>query len=514
MKKRMRARALACGFTAAALLLAGSGCAKREKEPELTGRERVKAELTRALNTLDQTAPAPAPGGVDLTATLELGDGSFNGMDLNDYLRDSSIGLRVDAPQGDRLGVEGDVTVMGERFIGGTAIYDGGVLGFQVPELDSTYYTIDFNDLLGQSEEGRRYLDMLERAQSAERVDIPTEKIMSVAGRYIDVVADTVTRDNTTKAKADFSFEKLDGAENSGTVWVFTPTAQDVTGFTNRLADQLEDDQELQDLLMDYAQWVSDAMGVSMMEEWGSSPDELRAELAQELAQVAQELRDGAEDAGQEAEDAHFQCTLYTAQNGAWKVEVTFHYQGEPLRACAEGCDTGFAIWAEEDENGRHTTVYELVFQYEKTGGEYSGTMTWGVDDGRDTVTMELSFEHVTDQTSSLGLNYGSYALSIPNLGKVYLDVTRAAGGGTDHVISLDIPTLSRACKRGGMPDFNTARLTLHTTDQKTAIPTPGGARVDLTGMDSAELEELFGPWEERWKSLPQDFLDRLRAAY
>lgn len=514
MKRHKRIKALACAL-AAALLLAGSGCAKREKEPALTGRERVKAELTKMLNTLDRTAPDPVGGGVDLTATLELGDGSFGDRDLNDYLRGWDIGLRMDARE-DRLGVEGDVTVMGERFIGGTAIYEDGVLGFQVPELDSTYYTIDFNDLLGQSEEGRRYLDMLERTGSAERVNVPTEKIMSVAGRYIDVAADTVTRDNTTKAKADFSFEKLDGAENSGTVWVFTPTAQDVTGFMNRLADEVEDDQELQDLLMDYAQWVSDAMGVSMMGEWGSSPDELRAELAQELAQVAQELRDGAEDAGQAVEDAGLQCTLYTAKNGAWKLECAVTMGGEAGRFCAEGRDTGFALWTEEaGDNGRPVTSVELVFQYEKTGDEYSGALTYSIyKSGRERFSMELSFEHVTDQTSSLGLNYGSYTLSIQSLGKVYLDVTRAAGGGTDHVISLDIPTLSRTCKRSGIPDFNTARLTLHTTDQTVRVPTPGGARVDLTGMDANQLEELFGPWEERWKSLPQDFVDRLRAAY
>ncbi len=508
MKRHTRVKALACGLVAA-LLLAGSGCAKREKEPQLTGRERVKAELTKMLDSLDKTAPAPSGGGVDLTASLELGDGAFNGMDLNDYLRDSVIGLRMDARE-DRLGLEGDVTVMGQRFIGGTAIYDGGVFGFQVPELDSTYYTIDCNDLLGQSEEGRRYLDMLERAGSMDRVDIPTEKIMSVAGRYIDVMADTVTRDNTTKAKADFSFEKLEGAENSGAVYVFTPTAQDVTGYLNRLADEMEDDRELQDLLMDYLEWVSDATGISM-EEWGGSPDELREELAQELAQTAQELRDGAEDAGRMAEDIGLQCTLYTAKNGGWKLEVSASPDGEAGRLCAEGCETGFAFW--EESEGKARTTFELVFQYEKTGGEYSGALTYNFyKGGRERFSMELSFAHVTDQTSSLGLHYGNYTLSFPGLGEVYLDVTKADGGGTDHVISMDIPTLSRNCKRGGLPDFNTARLTLHTTDQGVDVPTPGGARVDLTGMDANQMKELFAPWEERWESLAQDFVDRLRA--
>lgn len=246
------------------------------------------------------------------------------------------------------------------------------------------------------------------------------------------------------------------------------------------------------------------------MEEWFGGPDELR----EELAQAAQELRDNAEDAGQAVEDAGLQCTLYAAKKDAWKLECAVTMGGEAGRFCAEGCETGFAFWVENKDED--LTVFELVFQYEKKGGEYSGAMTWGVDDGRDTVTMELSFEHVTDQTSSLGLNYGNYTLSIPNMGKVHLDVARAAGGGTDHVISLDIPTLSRTCKRSGMPDFNTARLTFHTTDRKVSVSTPKGPTqpLDLANMGDAELEELFGPWEQRWESLLEDLVGRLSAVH
>lgn len=511
-ENKKRLRTLACLLTAAALMLGAAGCGKGEKErlEELTGRERVKAEVAQVLRSVGKTADPIPDDSLDLTVFLSLDDGSFGGMDLNDYLEDSSIGLRVEV-QEDRLGLDGDVTVMGRRFLGGTAIYDDGVFGFQVPELDSTYYTIDLQALLSQTYEGRQYLAMLERMENMGPVDFPAERVIAVTDRYIDLLADTSTKDNTFhERKADFAFEKLTDVSHSGQAWVFTPTAGDMESLVNRLADELEEDEELKDLLMDYMEWATGVAGLSM-EEW-CTPSELREELDQEFAQAVQSLRNSAADAGTWVEEAEPTCTLYTAKDGAWKAEAAA-YSGA-YRLCAEGGQNGFALWVEGEAEGRTVTQLEMVFQYEERGGEYDGALTYTIDSGYQAFTVELAFENVSEKTSALGLNYGNYTLTIPNLGKVYLDVTKAPGGGTDHVVSLDIPALSQYCARSGAPDFNTARLTLHTTDKKTVVSAPKGPTrsLDLAHMDYAEMEEIFGPWEQKLEVLTQDLAARLSA--
>ena len=502
------ARSLVCLVTVAALTLGVGGCGKGKKErvEELTGRERVKAEVAQLLRSVGENADPIPDDSLDLTVSLELGDGSFGDADLNDYLKDSSLGLRVEV-QEDRLGMDGDVTVMGQRFIGGTAIYDDGTLGFQVPELDSTYYTIDLKALLRESYEGRQYLDMLERMENMGPVDFPAERVIAVTDRYIDLLADTATKDNTVHEKrADFAFEKLTGVSHTGQSWTFTPTAADMEGLVNRLANELEGDEALKELVMDYLEWATGAMGLSMA-EWGT-PEEIQEELEQMFSEAAQSLRDSAADAGAWMQEAQPQCVLYTAKDGAWKAETTAD-DGD-YRLCAEGGANGFALWMEGGTGGS----FEMVFQYEERGGQYAGTLTYGFDMEGHTFSMELAFEHVTDKLSALGLNYGSYTLTIPNLGKVYFDVTEAPDGGTDHVLSLDIPALAQECRQMDMPDFNTARLTLHTTDTKTEGPTPKGPTrsLDLPHMDYAEMNEIFGPWGQRLEGLTRNLLVRVLA--
>ncbi len=493
------ARAAACALTVAALLLT-AGCGKKDDEAAgLISRERVKAGLHKALEALDRTDDAaPEDSLVDMTVSLELADGSYDGVDLNDWLRDSSIGLRVDSRE-DRTALEGDVVVMGDRVIGGAVIYEDGVLGFQVPELDSTYYTVDLEALMRQSEEGQLYLDMMERMGDTGGPDLPTEELASVLDRYIDVIADTATEDNTATQEADFSFEKLPGGENSGQVWTFTPTARDVENFLGRLADELENDRELSELVVDLAVQSSDRMGYTPTDE---EKDELRQEMAQSLREGAGELRQNAEETGRQVEESGFVCTIYSAENGALKLELS----ADGARVCAEGGETGFAFWMDD---GR-STPFELVFQYEKEGDTYTGSATFRVDDGSTAAAMELAFDNVTDETSALDVNYGNYTVTIPNLGKVYLDVTGAADRGTDHVISLDVPALSQACEEEGMPDFNGARLTIHTTDADVRVPTPDGPSRALDEMDEAELEAAFGPWEQRLDEIGNDLAARL----
>ncbi len=493
------ARSAACALTVAALALT-AGCGKSGDETAgLISRERVKAGLHEVLEALDRTDETASEDSlVDMTVALELADGSYEGVDLNDYFRDSSIGLKVDARE-DRVGLEGDVVVMGDRVIGGSAIFEDGVLGFQVPELDSTYYTVDLEALMSQSEEGQLYMDMMERMGDTGGPDLPTEKLASVLDRYIDVIADTATEENAATEQADFSFEKLPGGKNSGEVWTFTPTARDVEDFLDRLADELENDKDLPALVVDLAVQSSDMMGYTPTDE---EKDELREEMARSLREGAEELRQSAEETGRQVEESGFVCTIYSAENGAWKLELS----ADGARFCAEGGENGFALWADD---GR-STPFELVFQYEKEGDAYAGSVTFRVDDGSSNVTLELAFDNVTDRTSALDMNYGSYTVTIPNLGKVYLDVTEAADCGTDHVISLDVPALSQACEEEGMPDFNGARLTIHTTDADVRVPTPDGPSRALEEMDEAELEAAFGPWGQRLEEIGSDLVARL----
>ena len=279
------------------------------------------------------------------------------------------------------------------------------------------------------------------------------------------------------------------------------PTAEDIEALLLRLADEIEDDKELREMLMELvtANPTYRAMLIGELEN-------MDQELAEEMAETAIELRENAAEVGENAAQTEPTVTFWEGGD-AFRLEASMREDGESYALYLEGCDTGFAFWLE----GEGETPMEIVAQWEESGGTTDGSVDFRADDGGDSVEFTLTFEDVTDRLSDLGFAHGKYALEIFGLGRIYLDVTEN-GGGTDHIITLDIPTLSAYCREEGMGfDLNGLELTLHTTDQPARIPDFTGPErtLDLVNMDSDELDAIFAPWgarlEQRAQRLGED---------
>ena len=202
-------------LTAVALLFALAGCKRESDEDE--GKKAASGLADRAKATVEELAAgmddmtAKQDVSVEMTLTARLADGNAQNEQINGYLQGSSLGLMMEG-LGKRIRYAGDVTVRDETFLSGVASFDldSGELIFQVPELDDTHYIIELYDDLRQVEDGEEMLEMFQQLASAqEGMDLPTDKLVSVAERYIDVVAETATKDNCTKDSGSFTLEKL-----------------------------------------------------------------------------------------------------------------------------------------------------------------------------------------------------------------------------------------------------------------------------------------------------------------
>ena len=463
-----------CVLVIAALLLAVSGCGSKgdgdDKQAEGVGQVTgVAGELVGdSLGHVVETVGKLAEQGLDVTISAELTDGYYQGKDINELLKGTQFNLKM-AGAGDRMGVESTLTVQNRQFFSGKVIYDNakGELGIYLPEMDNTYYTID----LTQFSEYREYMETLERLSE---VKFSEKDLMDTLDRYVDIIVGAVN-DASLASEEDgsFSFKKLDGGSQEGTVYTIKPTAENMTALFERLADEVEGDKTIQDLIVQIA---------VATDPYGRDESYFREELDEAMKDMGDELREAGEDMADALEEIDFETVIYTGKDG-WRTEINFEDYGGTNHIYIEKNNSGFAVWAEND----YQTYFEAVAKYQKSGSNYTGDITLKVEEQK---VATLSFEKVnTGKTSVLGIPHGNYTLAIPDVGEFYLDVT-ASGTGTDHVFSMNVPELEQECRESNMPNFASIKLTVHTTDQKVTVSTPSGHTVALNSF--YELEDVF----------------------
>lgn len=168
---------------------------------------------------------------------------SVDSAEINQYLSDSSVVLRLDVDQGNLL-ANGDLILMGSPVLSGSITYDNGRLGFCLPELDDNYYVMDLSKMLA--------------SMGVESVNLDNIKLPEFSGKewralaeaYLDVAYTMVTKDNVKVAqRQSYTLPEL-GGSYTGTIYTFTPTAADIQAMLVKLADHLEKDKDLRSLIL------------------------------------------------------------------------------------------------------------------------------------------------------------------------------------------------------------------------------------------------------------------------
>lgn len=502
---------LAVVAAVAALAVAGAMFLPRlfrspEKEFIACQQEALAAPLLAFLEAkVDFGGAKTQPVSTDMTLTMDT-----DYPDAGTYLEDTSLVLKVDSDK-DSFLFNGEINLMGSPVLSGSATYEEGRLGFCLPELDEHYYVMDVAALVSRL--------------TGQELDLGEAKVPEVSGKewaavlraYLDIVDTAVTKDNVTLEKRqEFTLEGV-GGFCTGDIYTFTPTAADVEGVLNKLADHLEGDETLRALVLKLVD--EETLMAALDNEYDSLDDA--------LAEAVAYLRKNASKAGKSVEDSGF----------TWKV----YREDETVRMIRWETKDGAVVWENaEDAAGGAQALYAAargetltVFRhdYRKNGEDRQGEMMIGAEDNTMTVTyknqggsregnivMDNEGEIITvdyqwedtghkhrasatmnvqgetlvlngrwdDETrSGLGVPYGSYTLGVDTYGEkteMTLEVAAGAAGGSDHVLTL----------RGEMDGMSWVSFNLHTTDQKSTAVKPTQAPTDITGYSEEELEALF----------------------
>jgi len=406
----------------------------------------------------------------DLTITASGGS-----SEVAPYLEGSSVGMSMDFDKNKFL-LGADLTITGSPIVSGVLTYDQGRMGFYVPELDDTYYTMDLAKLV-QAETGIDWNSLKE----LEFPEIPLDVLRETGKTYLSVVLRMVNQKTVTLEKGNFQMEQVDRGEKKGEIYTFRPVAEDVENMLVELADVLEHDKNLHTLAEGFL-GKNQAVVNEFLEKSGYDGDILQ-ELDNALRDAAEELRNHAEDAGKEVEESGFVWKLYGKGGKVCRMEMSL--EAKNTAVVFEQGDSGWAFWSEIDGSPQGS----LVLRYEKENGFYTGELICTADNSEN---VTLHFDKVDPgKQSALGYDYGIYQISEPEEETLNFSVTESKNGGTDHAIAIRIPDSSHDLE-----------IVIHTTDKKSVISFPNAKTKDISDYDEEDFENLFSHWENAAQSL------------
>lgn len=404
----------------------------------------------------------------DITMTVETGVPEY---DL--YLDGTALRMGLET-QRDAFALDATLQLLGSDVLHGVVALDDGMLTLAMPEITDDRYVLDLKQIIYEN----TGIEVTELALPELSKDTMTALLKS----YFEVIIATATEENVTVEKdQDIELPYL-GETVKGTRYVFRPTAKDVENMLLRLADALEQDEDLREFVLSLA-----GSNLALVEQ-ALNVEDLDATLQQSLDEAAASLRESAAEIGQQVADAGFTWTVGYAAGRVC-------YQGLGL---AGEPDTYVYESVGKESQGRRDVVYMddlpeedgpaalLEAEYTKDGGAYSGTVTmkeWG-----ETV-LSMEYQDVNpEKCSPLGTAYGSYVFTVRDYDTemtVEMTVEKSASGGTDIVMTFTGDDFY------SMTGFDGLTLRLYSTDKDATIQMPEGDEVDIASMSDDELMEL-----------------------
>ena len=400
----------------------------------------------------------------DMTIT-----GSVDNAAISSYLDNSAITLKTDLDD-DGLLINGEVELLGSSVLNATVTYKDGMLGLYLPELDQNYYVADLSQLFfnitGQ------WIDLSELGLP----DISTDEIMEVLKPYGEALIELVNKDSITKEKnVSLSLGALPFSGKC-TVYTFSPRAEEYRAMLLKLADLLENDTNLQELIQKIQQ--------STFSELYMGAD-LQYEVSQALTQAANDLRTNADSYASYLEQSHAAWTVAVEGGQVRQVKLSAYdsYYGSDSGIVYEAVGDGKSELNEVIyflEDGSNETI--LTNRQTMSGKETSGTLNIYFDYSD---YASINYDMTKDKTSRLGIPYGTFSLWTTEGSPTFsLTVQDGAAGGTDHILSISnaAPMFDYA--------FSSLNVTLNTTD-KTSAKAPDIAPVDVTNYSDDQIEEI-----------------------
>ncbi len=404
----------------------------------------------------------------DMTVKVETGVPEYDA-----YLDGTALRMGLET-QRDAFALDATLQLMGSDVLHGVVALDDGMLTLAMPEINDNRYVLDLKQIIYEN----TGIEVTELALP----ELSKDTMVSLLKSYFEVVIATATDDNVTVEKNQEIELPYLGETVKGTRYVFQPTAKDVENMMLRLADALEQDEDLREFILSLA-----GNNLALVEQMLNVED-LDATLQQSLDEAAASLRESAAEIGQEAADAGFTWTVGYADGRVCyqSIGVTSEpdiYVYESVGKESQGRRDVAYINDVYSEDGQFMVIEA---EYTKDGGAYSGTASLTAE-GETVLSAE--YQDVNpEKCSPLGTAYGSYVFTVRDYDTemtVEMTVEKSASGGTDIVMTFTGDDFY------SMTGFDGLTLRLYSTDKDATIQMPEGDEVDIASMSDDELMEL-----------------------
>lgn len=403
---------------------------------------------------------------LDTRLTL-TGSYSGEGEDLAAFfLDDTDLTLDVKADK-DGMICDGSFDLMGTPFLRGCFTYDrSGTFGFFLPDLDSSYYIADLEELVFHLTGTR-----------PERPDtslLTGDRFMELGIRYGKLLLPLCSH-KSVQAEKNVSVE-LPGLRQNAvcTVYTLRPQADKLEQVLLKVAATAETDELLRDMLQEIID-AADAYGGTA----GNSND--KPVSAKELiSEFVSALRENAHAFAQEVQESGLIWTLAVEDGNVRQIALAEEGDALVLETTGSGGDSWSDILYRAFSAGGQTQIDELYScSLSKEGKVYKGAVLFSGDPA----DLSLNFHTDLDSVSPIGIPWGTYRLFLDDAEFMRLSAAPDGTGGTDHDLTLWLaPNASRD---------QTLRLSLNAVPGSRAEK-PSAPPVDITHYSEDKLDKLF----------------------
>ena len=414
------------------------------------------------------------------------------------YLEDSSIVMKTKTnPEKGSYQASLLFNLMGEDVLDAYGEYEDGKIGFAFPYLEKKFYQGELQSILSNTYYEEIELPNFNKKKENRKL---AEKLFK---KYGSLISEYFTEENFTVEKESFIMpiygEDFKEKEFEGTIYRFKPSAEDLEGILEKIADKLEKDEDCAKFL------IQSGLGIMISEHIGYDEfiDESR------LSDFADWLRENAEELAEELEEKHIMWVLTMEGKEVRKIQIGTDIEDDDEFKWEDGdrvffnCISGryekikaefFGVRLREDNN-----VFSIRNVYKDNGKTLDGDFELYVNGFMGFPDVDYSVEK-GKKDKILSLPYGEYEFNKRSPGDSRARMTVKAGkkNSTDYEIKisgLDTDDLS-----------GIKTLSIHVNAKEGAdLSRPKGKTVDISDYTRVEVNELGEEFSEELSNIGEE---------
>lgn len=424
-----------------------------------------------------------------------------------------------------------ELSVTGQKL--GNLVFNNEAIGVQVPSVESKYYTV-FKNSLKESREYAMlatYFDMLMNvANSAEagKYELTEKEVKHFEDTYGDIIKDNINKDRISSENAEVTINGETKKCDKVTYSVDAATAKTIL---TAYVEAFEKDTEGQEIILNKVAAIIE--DTKILELYGAelgmtvTADQLKSQVKMMLPQLISELKSELNGLSTEGEGT-IDVVVYANATTTYRVEVvipeggiiavdledngmkiSMNVQGQEVMTIdIENKDNKFTATA----NMMNQMVLDITNEKGNNGNNLVAKVT--VNDGYETVTMELGFKNTIKEDSDRKLDEDMEISFKVNVEGQKIDVAMMINRVAEIVDNVDVPELNATNSidivkegyldqllSGGSINMNNMTAPSYNNNTNTLTESVDRDNIDVT-VDSDEdlnkqLEELNKQLEE-----------------